>query len=217
MKDKGQLTFLLVDSDTSRLDRAISLVQAIGYYSCLQAEDGAEAWAMFKNFNIDFVISTFDVPEVSGLSLLKLVRSHEDYANTPFILIHSNVTAKQVNLIGKAGVSDLIIAPFKDEVFERSICIGWRRYTETEIIVRSLNHASSNVAIIHKLIALRDIKMNWPGSGRKRSMDELKISASFIPHRNCHLKRFQAFRHPVYVFLGIVREIIVPLPFVHVC
>ncbi|MDY6851946.1 MAG: tetratricopeptide repeat protein [Thermodesulfobacteriota bacterium] len=121
MSEKDQLTFLLVDSDISRLDRDVEIIHGMGHTSVLQAEDGAEAWAMIKNFNVDFIICGMDVPEVNGLALLKIVRSHEDYASIPFMLVADQITAKLVVRAGKTGVSDIVVWPFTPDKFESKV------------------------------------------------------------------------------------------------
>lgn len=121
MGEKDQLTFLVVDSDISRLDHDVEFIHGMGHTSVLQAEDGAEAWAMIKNFNVDFIICAMDVPEVNGLALLKIVRSHEDYASIPFMLVAGQVTAKLVVQAGKTGVSDIIVWPFTLDKFQGKV------------------------------------------------------------------------------------------------
>lgn len=121
IKTNDQITFLLVDPDLDNLDSYVLLLQEMGYHNTLQAEDGAEAWAMIKNFNVDFIISELHVPEFNALVLLKVLRNQESSSSTPFILIATNVTAKLVCQAGRAGVSSIIVRPWTPEVFKKKI------------------------------------------------------------------------------------------------
>ena len=121
MEGKEQFIFLIADSDLSNLDTSAALLQELGYYNFLQAEDGVEAWAMFRNFKVDFVLSAMDMAEVNGLALLRIVRSREEYASMPFVLMAQQVTAKFVFLAGRAGVSDIIVWPFTAEIFKNKV------------------------------------------------------------------------------------------------
>lgn len=118
MASQDQLTFLVADSDVPRLESATQFIQELGYHNVIQAEDGPEAWAMFKNFDISFVICSLNLEEVNGLSLLKLVRSSEEHASTPFVLVAANVTAKMVTQAGRIGVSDVIVSPYQADTFK---------------------------------------------------------------------------------------------------
>jgi tetratricopeptide (TPR) repeat protein len=118
---QSQPTFLLVDYDVNNLDSTAAQLQELGFYNTLQAEDGTEAWAMFKNFRVDFVICAKDIPEVDGISLLKLIRSHEDFLDIPFVLVAEEVTAKMVGQVGRIGVTDILVAPYDPEVLRKKI------------------------------------------------------------------------------------------------
>ncbi|MFH1136371.1 MAG: tetratricopeptide repeat protein [Pseudomonadota bacterium] len=104
--------FLLADNDLARQDIIYQALQAAGNVDVLQAEDGAEAWGLFATFKVEVVICFWDLPEVNGISLLKLVRSKENHLSTPFILLANQLTPKTVIKAGKAGVTDIILTPF---------------------------------------------------------------------------------------------------------
>ena len=121
MNTQSQLTFLVAEKDVFHMEDTAALLQEMGYFNCLQAEDGTEAWAMFQNFNIDVVLCELDIDEINGLSLLKVIRSNENYASIPFVLLAANVTDKLVMRAGRAGVSDIIVIPYAPEVFKNKI------------------------------------------------------------------------------------------------
>ena len=118
---KKQSTFLIADGNPDSLDAQSALLQSLGYYNYLQAEEGAEAWAMFRNFDVDMVICSNEMPDINALDLLKLIRSNEEYDATPFIMVAENVTTKLVFRAGRAGVSDIIVWPFSEETFKKKI------------------------------------------------------------------------------------------------
>jgi tetratricopeptide (TPR) repeat protein len=113
--------FLLVDGQPAELDKNSRLLEELGYHNYLQAEDGAEAWAMISHFDVDVVVSALDMKELGGLSLLRVIRSDENTSAIPFILIAPNVTKTLVFRAGRAGVSDLLVWPFEPDVFRKKI------------------------------------------------------------------------------------------------
>jgi hypothetical protein len=42
------VTFLLADGDLNRIDQSAKALNDMGFSNILQAEDGPEAWSMFK-------------------------------------------------------------------------------------------------------------------------------------------------------------------------
>jgi len=119
--DRRQPTFLLGDSNLTFLEEATSWLREAGYSSVLQAEEGPEVWAMFKNFTVDMVICSWEMPRISGLALLKLIRDDAEFSATPFIMLMDQVSSKRVVQAGRAGVDDIILRPCKPEAFIKKI------------------------------------------------------------------------------------------------
>jgi len=116
-----QLTFLLVDSDFASLKTETRILNDMGYTDIIQAENGTEAWPMLKHYNVNFVISAWDLPEMNGLALLKFIRTDLENNTLPVVLIAEQITRKQVIEAGEAGVSDLIIHPISPDLFQKKI------------------------------------------------------------------------------------------------
>ncbi|MBW2623356.1 MAG: tetratricopeptide repeat protein [Deltaproteobacteria bacterium] len=115
------LTFLVVENDSVMRKTHVYMLNNMGYTEIHQAGDGTEAWTLFKNNEIDFVISAWDIPEMNGLVLLKVIRADIKHISIPFLMITESVTRAQVIEAGEAGLSDLITLPFTEELFRHKI------------------------------------------------------------------------------------------------
>jgi tetratricopeptide (TPR) repeat protein len=115
------LTFLVVENDSVMRKTHVNMLNNMGYTEIYQTGDGTEAWTLFKNNEINFVISAWDIPEMNGLILLKVIRADLNFISVPFLLITESVTKAQVIEAGEAGVSDLITLPFTEELFKQKI------------------------------------------------------------------------------------------------
>jgi len=71
--------------------------------------------------NIDFIISDWNMPQMTGIELLRKVRSSEEYASTPFLMVTAE--AQQENIIEavQAKVSNYIVKPFTPETLGQKI------------------------------------------------------------------------------------------------
>ena len=122
MQDKGQITILLVDPATEMLDKHASILQEMGYFNHLQAENGSEALAMVNNFSPDMVMSQQATPFINGLSLLRLVREQDNpERETVFILYGENLTSRQVAQAGRIGVNAIVMMPCEPEHLKAQI------------------------------------------------------------------------------------------------
>lgn len=104
--------FLLVDNSSAALNELAEVLTGLGYRHIEQVGSASEAWRMLKLKAYACVIAEMEMPDMSGLALLKIVRGDERIFNLPFFLTHAAFTAIKVLLAGKEGVTGLLVKPF---------------------------------------------------------------------------------------------------------
>ena len=85
------------------------------------AVDGARAFALFKQNDIDLILSDWEMPLMTGEELLRNVRALPNGAKTPFIMISSRGDRDHIVKAIQAGVSDYISKPFTAEEFHKKV------------------------------------------------------------------------------------------------
>jgi tetratricopeptide (TPR) repeat protein len=122
VQEKGQITILLVDPANQTLDQHASLLQEMGYFNYLQAENGSDALGIVNTFEPDMVIAQQATPIINGLSLLRLVREKDTpEKETVFILYGDNLTSRQVAQAGRVGVNAIVPMPCEAETFKTRV------------------------------------------------------------------------------------------------
>lgn len=81
----------------------------------MEASDGRKAQAILQRNSFDMILCDWEMPEMSGIELLKWVRSQENMQEQPFILVTSLDQKEHVVEALKAGVSDYVTKPFSAE------------------------------------------------------------------------------------------------------
>ena len=86
----------------------------IGFTDIIDAEDGNKAWEAINSATppVTLVLSDWNMPECSGLDLLKKIRGDEKLKWLPFIMITAESEKNQIVEAIKAGVSNYIVKPF---------------------------------------------------------------------------------------------------------
>ncbi len=115
------ISFLVVDDNSVALRELADSLRYLGHQEIQEARNGSEAWTVLKIRNYDCVISAWNMPEMSGLALLKIVRNDDRYINLPFFLTDSTYTQAKVIDAGRAGVTGLIVKPFQVETLKDKI------------------------------------------------------------------------------------------------
>jgi two-component system chemotaxis response regulator CheY len=113
---------ILVVDDFATMRKVVrNLLKQGGYENIVEAEDGVTALKVLKSQKIDFVISDWNMPNMTGLELLKAVRADEELKATPFLMVTAEALQDNVIAAVKAGVSNYIVKPFTAEVLNDKI------------------------------------------------------------------------------------------------
>jgi two-component system chemotaxis response regulator CheY len=115
------LKILIVDDFATMRKVIRNLLKQGGFENVVEAEDGAAALKVLKSQPVDFVISDWNMPNMSGLELLKAVRADEELKELPFLMVTAEALKDNVVAAVKAGVSNYIVKPFTAEVLNEKI------------------------------------------------------------------------------------------------
>jgi len=113
---------VLVVDDFSTMRKIVkNILRQIGFTNIVEADDGSTAWEVLNKDNIDFIVSDWNMPTMSGIDLLRKVRASEEYADIPFLMVTAE--AQQENIIEavQAKVSNYIVKPFTPETLGQKI------------------------------------------------------------------------------------------------
>lgn len=80
-----------------------------------EATNGRKAQQVLSRAAFDLILCDWEMPELSGLDLLKWFRGQPDSSKTPFIMVTSRGDKENVVEAIQAGVSDYIGKPFSNE------------------------------------------------------------------------------------------------------
>lgn len=104
--------FLVVD-DMATMRRIIrSLLEQLGYKNIDEAEDGAEALKKLKSEKYDFVITDWNMPNMTGLELVQNIRQDPELKHLPVLMVTAEAKKENVIMAIKAGVNNYIVKPF---------------------------------------------------------------------------------------------------------
>lgn len=114
------MKFLVVDDSATMRRIIINSLQRIGFNECVEAGDGAEALEQF-NASVDFVITDWNMPNLSGLDLVRALRSREDGRDIPILMVTTRSMRTDVLQAAEAGVNNYIVKPFTPQILKEKI------------------------------------------------------------------------------------------------
>lgn len=109
---------VLVVDDFATMRRIVKgVLKQLGFVNIIEAEDGSAALTELKKEKIGLIVSDWNMPNMSGLDLLKAVRGDEQFKRIPFIMVTAEGQKENVIEAVKSGVSNYIVKPFTPETF----------------------------------------------------------------------------------------------------
>lgn len=112
---------MIVDDYNTMLRILRNLLRQIGIENVEDATNGNDALAKLRALPCNLVISDWNMQPMTGLDLLREVRSDEKLKNTPFIMVTAESKTDNVIAAKKAGVSNYIVKPFNAETLRAKI------------------------------------------------------------------------------------------------
>ena len=104
---------VLVVDDFATMRRIITnVLKQLGFENILEAEDGTKALQVMETEKVDFVITDWNMPQMSGLDLLKAIRASEDKKDIPVLMVTAEAMQENIVKAAQAGVNNYIIKPF---------------------------------------------------------------------------------------------------------
>ena len=116
-----QIKILIVDDFATMRKVIRNLLKQLGYENIVEAEDGVAALRSLRSQKVDLVVSDWNMPNMTGLELLKSVRADEELKATPFLMVTAEALQDNVIAAVKAGVNNYIVKPFTAEVLNEKI------------------------------------------------------------------------------------------------
>lgn len=119
---------ILVVDDFSTMRRIVkNLLRDLGFTNTIEADDGKTALPKLQAGGIDFLVTDWNMPGMTGLDLLKAVRADPKLANMPVLMVTAEAKREQIIMAAQAGVNGYIIKPFTaatlkekiEKIFER--------------------------------------------------------------------------------------------------
>ncbi|HED08229.1 MAG TPA: response regulator [Ignavibacteria bacterium] len=116
------LKFLVVDDSITMRRIVINSLRNLGYNNFVEAGEGREALEKLSTeAGINFIVTDWNMPEVSGLELVKAVRSDEKFSSIPILMVTTRGVKEDIVVALQAKVNNYIVKPFTPQILKEKI------------------------------------------------------------------------------------------------
>lgn len=113
--------FLVVD-DFSTMRRIIkNLLKELGFANVQEAEDGVEALKKLRADTYDFVVSDWNMPNMTGIELLREIRADTKLRHLPVLMVTAEAKRENIIEAAQAGASGYVVKPFTASTLDEKL------------------------------------------------------------------------------------------------
>ena len=119
---KPDLKILVVDDFPTMRRIVKTLLRQNGFREFVEAEDGEKAYEMLKSEpGIELIVSDWNMPNMTGLELLKTVRADDNFKHLPFLMVTAEAEKENIIEAVKSGVSNYVVKPFTGQTLKEKL------------------------------------------------------------------------------------------------
>ena len=108
----ANMKFLVVD-DFSTMRRIVrNLLKELGFTNVQEAEDGVDALSKLRGGDFDFVVSDWNMPNMTGIDLLRAIRADATLKHLPVLMVTAEAKRENIIEAAQAGASGYVVKPF---------------------------------------------------------------------------------------------------------
>ncbi|ADL55786.1 chemotaxis response regulator CheY [Gallionella capsiferriformans] len=113
--------FLVVD-DFSTMRRIIkNLLKELGFANVQEAEDGVDALKKLRADTYDFVVSDWNMPNMTGIELLREIRADTKLRHLPVLMVTAEAKRENIIEAAQAGASGYVVKPFTASTLDEKL------------------------------------------------------------------------------------------------
>lgn len=123
---------LIVDDMASLRDLLKAYLRRLGFKSITEAVDGRDAYQTMiaskaAGNSFELVISDWNMPNLNGIELLKLVRAVPEWKALPFVILTTENEKEKVMEAVLAQVSNYIVKPIEEPTLHEKLLRTWQK------------------------------------------------------------------------------------------
>lgn len=115
------IKILIVDDMATMRRIEKSLLMQLGFKNIDEAEDGKVALQKLRQGNYDFVLTDWNMPNMTGLELVQEIRKDPKLKHLPVLMVTAEAKKENVLAAIKAGVNNYVVKPFMAETLKEKI------------------------------------------------------------------------------------------------
>jgi two-component system chemotaxis response regulator CheY len=121
------LRILVVDDQSFMRNMVKAILKGLGVGEVDTAEDGSKAINLMNAANYDAIFCDWNMPNVTGIEVLRRMRSLPGYFKVPFIMLTAEAYRENIMEAMNAGVTEYIAKPFTPDILAEKLALALKK------------------------------------------------------------------------------------------
>ncbi len=176
-KEKDSFCILVADDDVTSL-KTLEIILSHSSDHIVCAQNGNEAMNLAIQFQPDLVITDWQMPEIDGIELCKILRKTEFAKHVYIIILTANEEDDKLVQAFDAGADDYVVKPFNPKILKARIRAGKRmvqyqeKMNQDQAIIQDYTHKLATINKKLHTMAMTDTLTGLPN--RRAAMERLE-------------------------------------------
>jgi two-component system chemotaxis response regulator CheY len=121
MPKASAISVMIVDDQQSMRGLCKYVLNQLGFTNVIEARSGRDALGKLEKASVDLIISDWNMDDIDGLTLLRVIRRHPRTQSLPVIMATGRSDEEQVREAISHGVNNYIVKPFDASTMKKRI------------------------------------------------------------------------------------------------
>lgn len=117
----GLLNYLVVDDSKTMRIMVLKVLKRLEAGEVFEAHNGKKALEVLDAHEVNFIICDWNMPYMSGIELLRAVRSMDRYKRIPFLMLTAEAQLDNALEAQHEGANGYLTKPFKANMLKEKI------------------------------------------------------------------------------------------------
>jgi two-component system chemotaxis response regulator CheY len=121
MPKANNIQVMIVDDQPSMRGICKYILTQLGFVNIIEAKSGRDALGKLETTSVDLIISDWNMDDIDGLTLLRVIRKYPRTQALPFIMATGRSDKEQVREAISSGVNNYVIKPYDAQTLKKRI------------------------------------------------------------------------------------------------
>ncbi|MEW6325433.1 MAG: response regulator [Nitrospirota bacterium] len=112
---------LLVEDSRATRALVVSTLEDLGHIRIVEADNGFAALKALPASRFDLIITDINMPEITGLEIVRFVKTHPQYRHIPVLIISTQQAAADVERGMSLGAAAYLGKPFQPDQLKAAV------------------------------------------------------------------------------------------------